>query len=893
MSSPAPRRRMMRRRTLFSLAVVGSLLLGCGLAAFETSSQPAYAADVDSSLTLKWVGDESRAKEFQPARDPQSAHYGDFKNVEVKVSQTSELIDQAIRVDISGMPGATGASSLGPRTATNYVQAMQCWGDPSASDFHETCQWGGFLLGGGNRIVELPYHNGYRGRTGQVPFRAVWGDKFTNAADPAAPVGYGRDVFHQLFTFDNTNEVVDARISAGGAGWFNFEVQSTYAAPHLGCGAAEGATGAGERCWLVIVPRGQHSSATDYSPVDRSCSHIKEQSMQVGSPLNPDCDYWGNRIVVPLDFRPTDSTCPAGVAERPVAGTDLATAAVGSWQPALCADGGATYTFAALSDSVARDQLLMGQSRFVLSGRPLTEGTVAEDLVAGLADAEVVYSPIVVAAPVIGFVAREIYVGRIEQLNLTPRLIAKMLTQSYAGTVPGGYYLEFPDYILKPGLVTIITDPEFQAINPDWKMHSGSLSNSSEPGLIVVPTASDANAQLWAWMQADDKARAFLSGEPDNILPGDEKNVGLTINPNYLPKGHPNANSEGLRDTVDSYGKSLLVKDASLPRRQLGLARDDGTPYSLADTALDTFPRADTWEMPLSMGKQITSRFDTTMWNPPRGALKDVAVDISRDTRKMKAEWDPFAPNASGGTGDWGTKPTGYADGSVMMGFTGTSNARLYGLNTARLQLPNQAGVYVAADAATMHSALGGATKTEVEGVITVDPAKVGAGAYPLTQIVWGAMRLDGSSPEERADYAAFIEQVTTKGQIPGTSAGQLPVGYAPLPDELKAQAAVAAKKIRDYVAPGDPAPTPTAPANTTTTPAAPNTPPAPSNTTPNPGGPNVSAGTGPGETGETETNAPEGLAAVLSAVGGTLLLGASGAIAVPGILRRRESLIE
>lgn len=85
---------------------------------------------------------------------------------------------------------------------------------------------------------------------------------------------------------------------------------------------------------------------------------------------------------------------------------------------------------------------------------------------------------------------------------------------------------------------------------------------------------------------------------------------------------------------------------------------------------------------------------------------------------------------------------------------------------------------------------------------------------------MWGAMRLDGSTPDERRDYAAFIEQVTTTGQTPGTSIGELPVGYAPLSEELRAKAAEAVKKIRAYTDPTE-APPVDAPDGDTPTPQA------------------------------------------------------------------------
>ena len=87
----------------------------------------------------------------------------------------------------------------------------------------------------------------------------------------------------------------------------------------------------------------------------------RPNSLQAGSPLNPGCDYWDNRIVVPLQFTPTGVTCPAGAQERAIIGSQLLINAMASWQPYLCNKIGSTFNFAANPDSVARLQLLDGR----------------------------------------------------------------------------------------------------------------------------------------------------------------------------------------------------------------------------------------------------------------------------------------------------------------------------------------------------------------------------------------------------------------------------------------------------------------------------------------------------------------------------------------------------
>ena len=899
-----------------ALGIIGSLTLSAGITAFGPDQDQALAVgSTNSSLTVKWAGDDGLAASFQPERKKDSVHYGDFEKVTATVAQTRELTDQRIRVSITGMPGPTqGQAGGGKLIATNFVQAMQCWGDPESEDFRETCQWGGHLVNGGyvsRNIMDGNAHRSWSDKEHPMPFHAVWGEKFSGKSNPLGTLGVA---YNKIFTADNSNEILAAPMGAGGKGWFDFETQTSNAAPHLGCGAPKGEGGAGERCWLVLVPRGEHHSETDsFSTKDRTCRNgygdkVSDPRAQVGSPINPVCDYWDNRIVVPLDFQATGATCPLGSAERPVAGAQLMTAAVSSWQPALCADGGATFSFAALSDAVARDQLLTGQSRFALTGRPLSESTVSTDLGEQLGTAEIAYAPMAISAPVFAVLASTRSEGKIElPIKLTPRLVAKLLTQTYPKSIPSvNGYLDYPEYALRlyeESKQSLLEDPEFQAINPDWSQYTSFLSNSTEPGLLIVPTASDANAQLWRWLQSDEKARAFLNGEPDNILPGDLGNFGLKINPNYLPKGHPDASVlDYIEEEQPGYGgtinKALVAKPGG-SRLKTGLAMDDGTPYSLADTPLDTVPRADPWVAPRILYSGVRSRIDTTQWNPPRSSFGEIAADIARDSRKSKAEWDPVVENAARVPGDWVNKPAAYA-GSLMMGVTSTNNAELFALDSASLQLPNQPGNYSSPDSAAMTAALDAATESETAGVAAIDPAKVTDGAYPLTQIVWGAMRLDGSTAEERNDYANFIEYATTKGQEPGMSAGQLPVGYAPLTPELKAQAAAAVAKIRAYVPPaeggndglGDDGATPGGGMKPNTTPPnglGGNTPGGSiDNDTLTPANqPTAQLGNTPEEASGTHTAAPVG---VFSVLGGTLLLGLSGAAASPALLRRRDT---
>jgi hypothetical protein len=100
-------------------------------------------------------------------------------------------------------------------------------------------------------------------------------------------------------------------------------------------------------------------------------------------------------------------------------------------------------------------------------------------------------------------------------MKLTPRLVAKLLTQSYQGAVVGS-----PDY-LKNNPAGLTVDPEFLALNPEYREFAAAIRL---PDALVPLTSSDLTSLLWSWVKADPDASAFLAGAPDQF--------GMVINPN-------------------------------------------------------------------------------------------------------------------------------------------------------------------------------------------------------------------------------------------------------------------------------------------------------------------------------------------------------------------------
>lgn len=776
---------------LACLAVAGFALAG-------PVSGSATAAEASPEVTIKWNGDTSSASQYQPDRLPSSPHFADFDELSLTVSQTTGLLDQAVRVSVSGFAGTKTFRRDGTTitNAQNYLQAMQCWGDPAAEDFRETCQWGGRGFTGFGDIVAPD--NTYRvgpedwipgAVTGHdVPFKTPGGESVTGR--PTLVDNKASYTLQQYFGAATTNEVTSARVGADGTGFFDFEVQSSITAPQMGCGTAAHLT-----CWLVVVPRGSHfgggescSSVRDPGNNYDPYSYGRPNSIQGGSPINDQCDYWDNRIVVPLEFAPTAVNCTVGSTEVRVIGSQLMIGAMTSWQPSLCQTVKSTFSFATNPDSIARAQVLEqnpNSPSLAFSGYPMASGELTTDFERTLLGKTVFkYAPVAVSSVVIGFIAEPAN-GRIEEMNLSARLMAKLLTQSYRFTVPSN-----SSDVTRPfehlGAVNraynyLNQDPEFQALNPtNYSQFTGN------PAIVLPgPAGADAIKQVWRWILSDSDAVAFLNGEPDDS--------GMTVNPYYLPKGDPAAVVPWYLDDQKNFIETPVA-------RPVGLANLDGTPKKLSETVLDNFPKNDQSLVPLQLhGEKF--RFDSIQYAPYTDNFLSAARQAFRANPNSKTYWDPIKLNAAGEAGDWVSSGTQLPGDKFMITITDSPSAERYSLSVAGVQVANSTAI-VHPDAEAMTNALSALSATTVDGVTQIDPKMVAANGYPMTMVTYAAVNVTKATSAARTVIANMLRQVTTNGQVPGTALGELPAGYVPLTQAMVAQASTAATEIESYIPP-------------------------------------------------------------------------------------------
>ncbi|MEV6816366.1 hypothetical protein AB0M52_30230, partial [Micromonospora sp. NPDC051296] len=348
---------------------------------------------------------------------------------------------------------------------------------------------------------------------------------------------------------------------------------------------------------------------------------------------------------------------------------------------------------------------------------------------------------------------------------------------------------------------------EFLALNPDFKY----IDNGFAPDGIVVSYGNfSAAREVWRWILGDASARAWLAGQPDG-LSGPDGGPGMRVNENYKF-----VTTDGAQDYFPRTDPSCLPPLHS--------------------------PLLEDWQQEVDPGRCTLDLF------PYASSIGEAAYQTLRADTKQLSGWQPsFDPAIPG---RYGKEPPKQVGQRFALSITDSASAARYGLHTAQLctAVSDAEGKLTANDcrAATtsgMLTAANAMVPSGVTGVRVIDPARVARlpGAYPLTMVTYAAADLTEDATARR-DYAALLRYATGSGQAPGHLPGQLPAGYAPLPQFLRVEALQAADKLERYVAPSptpEPTsqPTPQPSATNTTAPPAPSTNPEPTpSTVPNPG---------------------------------------------------------
>lgn len=765
------------------LALIALMLPGPANAAGTGYDQITGVGTTSSAVTATWLqgilddtntpiasANADRTDTTGTTNDPQGFMHSDFAGLSVTVSQTADITHQGVTVKWSGGK----PSNVGGFT-DNFLQMMECYGDASSGPTPEQCEYGSSGLlnvpavadGLGTRYGNLCAAGAVASTTsppadldgggavhGCDPAEAPSLDSIavapcpsqecsnTNFDIPFSPVtdtsaagldyGEGDSTYYSRF---NTNEVQEAITSQDGTGQQQFETLTGTQAPGLGCGDVD--NGQPRGCWLVIVPRGT------YEPNGYQVNGAN--SALETSPLS--ASNWDQRIQIHLDYSPVGQFCPIGTPALDMDGSQVVTRAMQSWELALnqTAKCSLEYSFIATTEATSTSDITSGSTGLAFTTIPIgseairSGGSPPSDL------PPILYVPVAISALDFGF---NINIGNgydTTPVELTPLLMAKALTQTYRGDLPDYNSDSAGPSWASTYPTSIAQDPEFLKLNPGL----------SDPDIPIAPLLTEdhsaLNQQVWQWVQADSTASGWLNGTPD------ANDAKMTVDPDYL--------SLNLGTTVvDSY-----------PRAYTGVCGCGGP--QVPNSNPPTFYTKDTLDLlPYSLN------------------LDSAAASVLAANNPAQTTWSTGVVSPSGSTGWWQTDGIQPIGSIFMWAASSMSNLAAYGLTAAEL-CDDSGSSCIAPSTASLTAAVADA-QPDSAGLLQVNPASPGNGAYPLVDVVYAAVATNQSAAN-LSNYVTLLKYAVGTGQTAGTAPGDLPPGYLPLPSSLQSQATDAVAKLQ------------------------------------------------------------------------------------------------
>lgn len=773
---------------------------------------------------------------------------GTTRQATVRVSRTTNLVDrQQVAIDLAGFTPSYNANyTVAKGSRVEYpVVVMQCRGDTPTRNTcinEERGQWhGGFDANAPaeQRVVaEKQAQAGdsdvYPGadflartanmmRAEQLPFRAangvsyLWsvrsrpdGSPYVN--DPTLKSFPPTDVTSEGAATISTRNVP---IGTEGTNEFLFEVRQKASQPSLGCTSAR-------KCSIVVVPV-MDMACVDPLPAKGADCAAGPKGPEPGSNQGGTDNYnrflasqqwlaesnWRNRFVIPLTFAPDLETCDLR-GGRPVIqtyGSELVNVAQERWAAAYCtgARPGANYLpgYIPGSEYFARRRLTtqLGasyQENAVFVTQPVTES-----------QRPVAHAPAALTGFAVAFVVDDGNGRQAQNLTLSARLLAKLLTQSYNplvvpperrtgkrpydGNQPvrseadaNKYYVAHLGLVNNPR--SLFADPEFEDLNPDFVLNDPTgafafhLANTLNPTVFTVE--SDIMMDVTRYVTSDPAARAWLDGQPDPY--------GMRVNPAW----------QGLQPT-QLYSQLDTWVRTPKPRMPGWVE----SPPTVESTRYEVYGGGDTCD------EMHQTPYLTKVGNIANSAKLSAQTLLDRRgsaTPTCSASTTPIpkpeqapAPEFPGDLVDQDVifsetkeEPRDFGK-RAQLALTTVAQARLYELPTAKLV--NAGGKAVAPTAGTMLGALHAAVVDETAGTIQIDhKAITGAGWYPGTMVAYLAVPTSGVERQLAGQYADYIEFMATTGQVPGQTLANLPPGYDLLPPTLVEQAKTAARMVRE-----------------------------------------------------------------------------------------------
>ena len=307
-----------------------------------------------------------------------------------------------------------------------------------------------------------------------------------------------------------------ATTSSNGSGLVDIQIFAAAENQFLGCGKFH-------RCSLVIVPA-QGGNGSDCS--DHSLDQFNSQGETDFGGSQALCS-WKDRIVVPLKFVQAPRFCPIRNAQFTTLGSPMLDLAMEQWVGALCARSVDPVTLTynpSITEPSAIQDLGVGLGDVALTTRP---GPTQ------VGKHKYTFAPLAISAVAIAYwVDSPTTFKPVTSLDLDPRLVAKLLTQSYdfdgdgcgGGPPPASIGC---DSAVDGNPPTLFADPEFRKLNP--RVRSPLSATFQVP--TVMSGHSDMTWDVTSWIMANKNANAFMSGQFDPW--------GMHLNSDYLTVHYP------------------------------------------------------------------------------------------------------------------------------------------------------------------------------------------------------------------------------------------------------------------------------------------------------------------------------------------------------------------
>lgn len=473
-----------------------------------------------------------------------------------------------------------------------------------------------------------------------------------------------------------------------------------------------------------------------YAPGQASDNNGTHFNLATSGRLWWSASNWDNRIVVPLDIAVSASACSVINPTPPLLayGSTLMSDIAAQWQPVFCTTKGLQpFLHVQSTDTQARTLVGAGTIKVGLSSRPPDDGFPSP-----VAQAPVAVSGFAIAYNIDGPDGQPY-----TQLRLDARLLAKLLTESYAGS----FGTEDPAIAGNPR--TVLADPEFQALNPSLPTSLAQVLNAAA-AMIVSSADSDTMWALTSYVNEDPDAHRWLDGVPDPW--------GMRVNPAYQLDVPATEKPDGFHLPVSSWP---LLDGFSLPSsdNQQCLV---GQPY-LAQIA-----------HPVAQVATVVQDVEFGVSNSQTVCPDVIGNDPSQNVARLEGLQTP------------GHR---FAIGVVPI----TALAR-YGLSAAALQTSTSVGpqtkfadssgrTFASPDTAGMTAAVALLKPNTDATAWTFDYSSLDQSprAYPGLMPVYADVPTSGLSPADAARVAQLLTFAAGDGQASGPANGQLAPGALPL----------------------------------------------------------------------------------------------------------------